>query len=103
MMEYNPRKSALLLREEKLLRKILMSGLIVCFLIGILVFFFKFLLVDVLSPIFRPAVLFLFNRVPGDSAHYRLYFIHRFHRGTNQYQDQFSITIINKYIIRRVP
>jgi hypothetical protein len=44
------------------LRKILLSGLIICFLIGILVFFFKFLLVDVLSPIFRPAVLFLFNQ-----------------------------------------
>lgn len=80
-----------------------MSGLIICFLIGILVFFFKFLLVDVLSPVFRPVVLYLFGEeylvipltivstlciiliVGGVSAKINFQ------------------NLLNKYIIRRVP
>lgn len=41
------------------MRKILVSGLIACFLIGIIFFLFRFLIVDVLAPTFSPLVLFL--------------------------------------------
>lgn len=41
------------------MRKILLSGLFTCFLVGIIFFFFRFILVDVLSPLFRPLILFL--------------------------------------------
>ncbi len=44
------------------MRKILVSGLFACFLIGIIYFFFKFLIVDVLAPTFSPLVLFLTGR-----------------------------------------
>jgi uncharacterized membrane protein len=44
------------------MKKILLSGLLACFLIGIAFFFFRFLVVDVLSPIFRPLILALANR-----------------------------------------
>jgi len=39
------------------MRKILLSGLLACVLIGIAVFFFWFLIVDVLANIFRPLIL----------------------------------------------
>lgn len=39
------------------MRKILLSGLLACFLIGIAFFFFWFLIVDVLEPLFRPLIL----------------------------------------------
>jgi uncharacterized membrane protein len=44
------------------LRKILLSGLLVCFLIGIAFLFFRFLIVDVLASLFRPVILDLTDR-----------------------------------------
>jgi uncharacterized membrane protein len=44
------------------MRKVLMSGLFACFLVGIVYFFFRFIIVDVLAPVFRPAVLDLTQR-----------------------------------------
>ncbi len=41
------------------MRKILVSGLFACFLIGIIFFFFKFLIMDVLVPTFGPLILLL--------------------------------------------
>lgn len=39
------------------MRRMLLSGLVACFLIGIAFFFFRFLILDVLAPIFRPLIL----------------------------------------------
>jgi uncharacterized membrane protein len=39
------------------MKKILLSGLLACFLIGIAFFFFRFLIVDVLAAIFRSLIL----------------------------------------------
>lgn len=44
------------------MRKILMSGLVTCFLIGLVFFFLKFLIVDALAPIFTPLIMFLFGK-----------------------------------------
>ncbi len=44
------------------MRKVLLSGLLACFLIGIAFFFLRFLVVDVLAAIFRPLVLDLTGR-----------------------------------------
>jgi uncharacterized membrane protein len=38
-------------------KKVLLSGLIACFLIGIAFFFFRFLIVDVLAAMFGPTIL----------------------------------------------
>jgi uncharacterized membrane protein len=39
------------------MKKVLASGLIACFIIGITYFFFRFLIVDVLAAMFRPTIL----------------------------------------------
>ena len=39
------------------MRKILAAGLFTSFLIGVLVFFLKFLIVDALAPLYRPLIL----------------------------------------------
>jgi uncharacterized membrane protein len=44
------------------MKKILLTGLLACFLIGIAYFFFRFLIVDVLAAIFRSLILALTNR-----------------------------------------
>lgn len=44
------------------MKKILLTGLLACFLIGIAVFFFEFLVVNVLSGIFGPWILDLTGR-----------------------------------------
>jgi len=85
------------------LRKVLLSGLVVCFLIGILVFFFKFLLVDVLSPIFRPLVFLLFDDeflvIPLTIV---FTFIVLLIVGEISTRINFQY-IYNKYIVRRIP
>jgi uncharacterized membrane protein len=43
--------------EEYKLRRILVSGLIACFLVGILIFLLRFVIFDILAPIFRPLIL----------------------------------------------
>jgi uncharacterized membrane protein len=45
------------LGEGEEMRKILLSGIFACFLVGIVFFFFRFIIVDVLAPIFQPVVL----------------------------------------------
>lgn len=80
-----------------------MSGLIICFLIGILVFFFKFLLVDVLSPVFRPIVLHLFGEeylVIPLTIVFTLCIVLIVGAVSSKINFQY---LINKYIIRRVP
>jgi len=80
-----------------------MSGLIICFLIGILVFFFKFLLVDVLSPVFRPVVLYLFAAeylVVPLTIVFTLCIV--LIVGGVSAKINFQ-NLVNKYIIRRVP
>jgi uncharacterized membrane protein len=43
------------------MRKIFLSGLLACFLIGLLFFFFKFIVVDVLAALFRPLIIHMFD------------------------------------------
>jgi uncharacterized membrane protein len=89
--------------EEGQLRKIFMSGLIICFLIGILVFFFKFLLVDVLSSVFRPVVLHFFNEellVIPLTIVFTLCIV--LIVGGASVKIDFQ-KLLNKYVVRRVP
>ena len=44
------------------MKKILVSGLFACFLVAIVYFFFRFIVVDGLAPLFRPLILRLFDR-----------------------------------------
>jgi uncharacterized membrane protein len=45
------------------MRRILISGLFACFLIGVVVFFLRIIFVDALLPIFRPIIHFLTDEI----------------------------------------
>lgn len=85
------------------MRKILMSGLITCFLIGLVFFFLKFLIVNVLAPIFSPLILFLFGKeylVIPLSVIFTFIIILAVGTASTRIRIQY---LINKYIIRDIP
>jgi uncharacterized membrane protein len=91
------------LQGGKPMRKILMTGLITCFLIGLVFFFLKFLIVDILAPVFSPLILFLFGKaylvIPLSVVFTFIIIIGVGAASTRiRFQD-----FINRYVIRGIP